>query len=861
MNILKKTLLNIELFKIVCLVVSIFLVIPYFSSYVSYLKILHVYALILIIFDFFNEKRLMKNKGKFFVYLLILFYLITIVFNRELLSISHLSDFGYFCIQTLLLFSYRTNEKNSVSLKLFSYIYVTLLTVLNILALLMFVTQFQQYVNGGYIGMYPHEYRLCGLFGNPAVLSFVTFFAVALCIICLTFKDKKSKGFIKGLIFFSLVLNYIVLVLANGRATILASYVLFAFLFLLNGHLKDMKKIKIVSIVLIVSVCNFALIKTVQVGATMIVNNHLSKQEEKQNNVENENESIIKPENTEQDGEPVVDPVEKNPITSVEVSRESEGLNGRGEIWKQGINVFLRHPFFGVGLNNVNDKLVALGTSKIEVSGSLHNTYLEILVAFGFIGFLMFIFLGISFLDNCHRYLKRCKNHSNNLTVVSLISALFAILVIGLADSSLLFSIYPSSVVLFCLLGFIYSEFDSSFEKEKINHTTYLYEFYCKLTSRKQEKCEKSICFVNDSLGGGGAEKILINVVNALSDTHNVTVLTLWSEDILEKEINSNVKLISFDHFHSLFLKRILYWIERNHLPVTFINCLYLNNKFRYYVAFLEGLPTKLISQTKEKDSYKYAWVHIDMQKQNWVSKYFKNLEVQKKAYNTFDKILCVSESVKVAFNEVFGYEENTFVQFNLVDTKKVKKLGSEVLDMDSVKNNKKRIYSIGRLNNQKGFDRLIEACARLKEENYELELWLIGEGNKRKELESQLLACNMENCTKLLGFQSNPFAYAKYCDLFVCSSRAEGYSTVITESLVLGKPIVSTLCSGVKEQLGDSEYGVVVENSVDGIYTGIKALLNDEALFKHYENMAKKRGADFDYDKIKSEYEILFQG
>ena len=109
----------------------------------------------------------------------------------------------------------------------------------------------------------------------------------------------------------------------------------------------------------------------------------------------------------------------------------------------------------------------------------------------------------------------------------------------------------------------------------------------------------------------------------------------------------------------------------------------------------------------------------------------------------------------------------------------------------------------------------------------------------------------NLQDTYTLLGFRDNPYKYVAKCDLFVCSSLREGFSTAVTESLVVGTPVVSTLCSGSQELLGyNNEYGLVVENSEDGIYNGMKKLLEDRELLAYYKEKASERGSFFSKEK-----------
>lgn len=94
-----------------------------------------------------------------------------------------------------------------------------------------------------------------------------------------------------------------------------------------------------------------------------------------------------------------------------------------------------------------------------------------------------------------------------------------------------------------------------------------------------------------------------------------------------------------------------------------------------------------------------------------------------------------------------------------------------------------------GRLVRQKGFDRLVTACRYLAQEGFSFHLWILGEGPERKTLERMIAEGNLQGRISLLGQLENPYPYVKAADWLVCSSRSEGYSTVISESLILARP------------------------------------------------------------------------
>lgn len=110
-----------------------------------------------------------------------------------------------------------------------------------------------------------------------------------------------------------------------------------------------------------------------------------------------------------------------------------------------------------------------------------------------------------------------------------------------------------------------------------------------------------------------------------------------------------------------------------------------------------------------------------------------------------------------------------------------------------------------------------------------------------------------------MLGFQKNPYKYMSQADLFVCSSRAEGFSTVVTEALILGLPVVTTDCAGMRELLGDNEFGIVADNNDEAIYLALKDMLEDRDKYQHYKKQALKRSSYFSMERSISELEKIF--
>ena len=135
----------------------------------------------------------------------------------------------------------------------------------------------------------------------------------------------------------------------------------------------------------------------------------------------------------------------------------------------------------------------------------------------------------------------------------------------------------------------------------------------------------------------------------------------------------------------------------------------------------------------------------------------------------------------------------------------------------------------------------------------------LTGKGTEQENLLKIISDNDMSSYIKLVGFQQNPYPYIKQADIYVCSSYAEGFNTAITEALILGKPVVSTECSGVKEQLGNNnEWGICCKNSEEGLYEGIKKMLTNNNII-HYAKQAAIRGKDFSLEtSMNAIYKII---
>lgn len=361
------------------------------------------------------------------------------------------------------------------------------------------------------------------------------------------------------------------------------------------------------------------------------------------------------------------------------------------------------------------------------------------------------------------------------------------------------------------------------------------------------------ILFFIDEMTGGGAEKVLRTLVNNMNQQKfEITVQTLNAADPKEFLV-PGIRYRAINRCRSPLGKKLFHYWVRLCAEMKWLYPLYVKDDYDIEVAYLECGPTKMLAGSTNQKALKLAWVHCDMAKKEGMT---DQVEKLKQFYRAYDKVVCVAETVRDSFVKLFGSDPEAVVLYNVNDeTEILRKADAFLPERDDVPT----FCSVGRLSFEKGNDRLIEVCRMLKENGYDFRLWIVGDGQERAKLEEQIETYGLGSYVKFWGFQTNPYPYMKAADFLVVPSRFEGFSTVVTEALILGKTVVTTPCSGMREQLGDSEYGLITEDSTEGIYRGIKQMIGNTKLWEHYTQKSMIRGRDFSKEKLVDETEEFF--
>ena len=365
----------------------------------------------------------------------------------------------------------------------------------------------------------------------------------------------------------------------------------------------------------------------------------------------------------------------------------------------------------------------------------------------------------------------------------------------------------------------------------------------------------KILFFIHD-LMHGGAEKVLVNLVNNMDyNQFDITVMTLFNEGVHIKNLNKNIK---YEYcFNKTFRgnSKILAMI-----PAKWLYKKFIKDDYDILVSYLEGSCTRIIAACPDDRVKKVAWVHIE-QKENEFTYAYKNKNEAIESYEKFDNIVCVSESVKQNFIELSGIDKNVEVLFNTNESEKIKRLSEEEIKNERFKNdNELKFCGVAKVKPNKGFMRLAKVHNKLIKEGYKHHIYILGIGEERKKIEAYLYENGLEDSFIFLGFDENPYKYVARSDMFVCSSFAEGFSTAATEALIVGTPVLTTLCAGMEEMLGKSnEYGIIVENSEEGLYKGLKDVLKNPNKISYYKEKAEERGSIFTTNKTVNAVEDMF--
>ena len=380
---------------------------------------------------------------------------------------------------------------------------------------------------------------------------------------------------------------------------------------------------------------------------------------------------------------------------------------------------------------------------------------------------------------------------------------------------------------------------------------------------------KKKILIRIGSLRHGGAEKVLATFLKNLpNDKYEINLLlNLYSGKYLSEIPNwvnilylNKGEMITTNRLQDIPTKafRVIYQSLLKKFPKLLYNGILKGKKYDVEFAAIHGFRDEILNSPL-KSSKKIIWIHNDLRKTEFHD--YTDTEIRK--FFGFDKIMVISEHIQKDFENLAQNqdEKDRIIRiYNPLDTEEILKKSKNIRNEEqNLKNHLPTFVSVGTVFPQKGFDRLLKAHKRLLDEDFPHRVQIIGDGYDFENIKNLRNELGLQETTEMVGFTDNPYPYFKNADFYILSSRYEGFPTVLFEAITLKKNIIATDVSGVKEMLNNGELGMIVENSEEGIYQGMKQALAHPEQMEIYQEKLKDYEMPFNLENsVKKIMEII---
>jgi len=376
---------------------------------------------------------------------------------------------------------------------------------------------------------------------------------------------------------------------------------------------------------------------------------------------------------------------------------------------------------------------------------------------------------------------------------------------------------------------------------------------------------KKRLAILIYSLASGGAERQVSILLKELTGSFDITLVLM--NDTIFYDISKDTKIIYLEKsdpiesgIKKLFKLPLLGWrykkiLQENKIDTSF--SLMTRPNYINILSKLFGSGVKTIISERSQFSLQYSYHNL----QSFINKKLVKL------YNYADLIVTNSKGNAKDLLDNFSIKTKIKTIYNMIDIDKIDQFKSEEI---ALKKEHFTFVTIGRLDSGKNHKLLINAI-----QNIDAILWIIGDGELKKNLEFRIDNLKLQDRVFLLGRQENPYKYLAKADCFVFGSNHEGFPNVLLEALACKLPVISTDCkSGPREILapngdinfhlkGDVElvrYGILtpVENA-DKMAKAMILMMKDHNLYESYHEKALQRASDFKVDTMIKQYiEVL---
>ena len=361
------------------------------------------------------------------------------------------------------------------------------------------------------------------------------------------------------------------------------------------------------------------------------------------------------------------------------------------------------------------------------------------------------------------------------------------------------------------------------------------------------------------SLGGGGSEVALIQLLNKLPrDKYDVTLALLENDSEYAYRLKVPVNIV-YIQFKNYFYQKLV--------STGFVGKVLKKLKINKYIHFYDWLFNKVSTQFNDRydiaiDFYGYGYfltAYLAMKinadrKATWLHdeniSWFKNVERYAKH---FHKIFGVSQAVCDSFIKTYPqYKDKVKPFYNVIDVEEIIKKSEE--ECGKLFDGKYNILTVGRLHKQKGYDIAVEAARILVKKGIDFKWYAIGSGPEEKRLRGLIKKYNLLDIFILLGRKDNPYIYMKQCNLYVQPSRHEGYGITLAEAKTLCLPIIASDIPPIHEQLKDGVNGYIVPLNAEAFTDKMYKLITEPDLAEKVVRELQHNKLDFSSELTKLE-------
>lgn len=357
----------------------------------------------------------------------------------------------------------------------------------------------------------------------------------------------------------------------------------------------------------------------------------------------------------------------------------------------------------------------------------------------------------------------------------------------------------------------------------------------------------KKIVLVISSLSSGGAERVMVTLANNFASRgYNVSLITYRDESFDWYEVDNEVKRIVtgyFDH-ESIVSFAINYFKKTLQIRKLFIN---LNPDI--IISFLTEVNVVTLLASLGLNKKIIISERVDPTMHHDIFSVWKRL--RRLTYHRANKLVVQTESIARYYSQWSGVK--TVVIPNPVSL-------TQLTGSVHQKIKKPFIVGMGRLSAQKGFDLLITSFAKVADRYPKWNLVIVGEGEKRGELEKLVNGLKLKGRVFLIGRVKDSVSILKQANIFVLSSRYEGFPNALLEAMASGLPAISFNCpSGPAEIIRHNRDGILVPSQdTQKLACAIGKLVENKTLRQNLGKNAREVTTRFSVDKIISKWEKL---